>query len=57
MMTYIRVFKAAQVLNSETENTVYSYFEDELIDQVVNDLMNIKGYTAHRHRILCTAVD
>ena len=37
--------QAAQVLNSETENTVYSYFEDELIDQVVNDLMNIKGYT------------
>ena len=37
--------QAAQVLNSETENTVYSYFEDELIDQVINDLMNIKGYT------------
>ena len=37
--------QAAQVLNSETENTVYSYFEDELIDQVVDDLMNIKGYT------------
>ena len=37
--------QAAQVLNEETDNTVYSYFEDELIDQVVNDLMNIKGYT------------
>lgn len=37
--------QAAQALNSETENTVYSYFEDELIDQVINDLMNIKGYT------------
>lgn len=37
--------QAAQVLNSESENTVYSYFEDELIDQVIDDLMNIKGYT------------
>ncbi len=37
--------QAAQVLNEETDNTVYSYFEDELIDQVINDLMNIKGYT------------
>ena len=41
---YTRI-QEAQVLNSETENTVYSYFEDELIDQVINDLMNIKGYT------------
>lgn len=37
--------QTAQALNSESENTVYSYFEDELIDQVINDLMNIKGYT------------
>ena len=37
--------QAAQVLNEEMDNTVYSYFEDELIDQVINDLMNIKGYT------------
>ena len=37
--------QAAQVLNEETDNTVYSYFEDEVIDQVINDLMNIKGYT------------
>ncbi len=36
--------QAAQVLNEETDNTVYSD-EDELIDQVINDLMNIKGYT------------
>ena len=41
---YSRI-QAAQIENSETENTVYSYFEDELIDQVINDLMNIKGYT------------
>ena len=26
-------------------NTVYTYFEDELTDQIINDLMNIKGYT------------
>ena len=45
MMMFIHGIQAAQVLNSETENTVYSYFEDELIDQVINDLMNIKGYT------------
>lgn len=37
--------QAVQALNSESENTVYSYFEDELIDQVIDDLMNIKGYT------------
>ena len=37
--------QAAQVLNEETDNTEYSYFEDELIDQVINDMMNIKGYT------------
>ena len=41
---YSRI-QEAQVVHSETENTVYSYFEDELIDQVINDLMNIKGYT------------
>ncbi|MBU5481266.1 transglycosylase domain-containing protein [Blautia sp. MSJ-19] len=37
--------QAAQALNADSENTVYTYFEDELIDQVINDLMNIKGYT------------
>lgn len=37
--------QAAQALNAETADTIYSYFEDELIDQVINDLMNIKGYT------------
>ena len=41
---YSRI-QAAQAINSSTENTVYSYFEDELIDQVINDLMKIKGYT------------
>ncbi len=35
----------AQTTNSESASTVYTYFEDELIDQVINDLMNIKGYT------------
>ncbi|MFR4123369.1 MAG: transglycosylase domain-containing protein, partial [Clostridium sp.] len=41
---YSRI-QAAQAINSSAENTVYSYFEDELIDQVINDLMKIKGYT------------
>ena len=37
--------KEAQELHRETTRTVYSYFEDELIDQVVDDLMNIRGFT------------
>nr|WP_296155821.1 PBP1A family penicillin-binding protein [uncultured Blautia sp.] len=41
---YSRI-QAAQLEQSDSENTVYSYFEDELIDQVINDLMKIKGYT------------
>ena len=41
---YSRI-QAAQTVISDTTNTIYSYFEDELIDQVINDLMNIKGYT------------
>lgn len=41
---YARI-QAAQEENSSTENTVYTYFEDELTDQIINDLMNIKGYT------------
>lgn len=41
---YTRIAQA-QAVNEETTNTIYTYFEDELIDQVINDLMNIKGYT------------
>ena len=41
---YSRI-QAAQEKNSSTENTVYTYFEDELTDPIINDLMNIKGYT------------
>ena len=41
---YSRI-QAAQEKNSSTENTVYTYFEDELTDQIINDPMNIKGYT------------
>lgn len=37
--------QAAQAVQAETADTIYSYFEDELIDQVISDLMNIKGYT------------
>ncbi|MDO4650355.1 MAG: PBP1A family penicillin-binding protein, partial [Eubacteriales bacterium] len=41
---YSRIQSAQTVISQET-NTVYSYYEDELIDQVIKDLMNIKGYT------------
>ena len=41
---YSRI-QAAQELTSNSRNTIYTYFEDELIDQIINDLMNIKGYT------------
>ena len=41
---YSRI-QEAQEKNSSTENTVYTYFEDELTDQIINDLMNINGYT------------
>ena len=42
--------KAAQEATSSTRNTVYTYFEDELTDQVINDLMSIKGYTRTQAR-------
>lgn len=48
---YSRI-QAAQEVNSSTENTVYTYFEDELTDQVINDLMNVKGYTRTQARNL-----
>lgn len=41
---YSRI-QAAQEYTSSTQSTVYTYFEDEMTDQVINDLMNIKGYT------------
>lgn len=41
---YSRI-QAAQEEVSQTESNVYTYFEDELTDQIINDLMNIKGYT------------
>ena len=47
--------QAAQAVQAETADTIYSYFEDELIDQVINDLMNIKGYTRIQCRTLYTA--
>ena len=31
--------------NTEEESTVYTYFEDEVTNQVISELMNIKGYT------------
>lgn len=41
---YSRI-QAAQDATSQTKDKIYTYFEDELIDQVTRDLMNIKGYT------------
>ena len=46
---YTRI-SAAQEATSNERKQVYSYFEDELIDQVINDLMNIKGYTKTQAR-------
>ena len=41
---YSRI-QAAQEKHSGNSNTIYTYFEDELTNQIINDLMNIKGYT------------
>ena len=41
---YTRI-QTAQLENPEEESTVYTYFEDEVTNQVINDLMNIKGYS------------
>ena len=38
---YSRI-QAAQIKNSSTENTVYTYFEDELTDQIMADLKYIQ---------------
>ncbi|MBQ1311254.1 MAG: transglycosylase domain-containing protein, partial [Blautia sp.] len=46
---YTRI-REAQEVNSVTNSTIYTYFEDELTDQVINDLMNIKGYTKTQAR-------
>lgn len=41
------VYSRIQIVNAQTEETknVYSYFVDELTDQVIDDLIEIKGYT------------
>lgn len=41
---YSRI-QAAQAEQTQTDSNVYSYFEDALNQQIINDLMNIKGYT------------
>lgn len=46
---YTRI-QEAQAASADSNNTIYTYFEDEMIDQVVNDLMNIKGYTKTQAR-------
>lgn len=40
------VYAKIQTVNSSTESTVYSYFVDALIDQVLEDLEIQKGYTS-----------
>lgn len=48
------VYSRIQVVNIEASTTSpYSYFVDELIDQVLNDLMEQKGYTqTQAHNVL-----
>lgn len=48
------VYSRIQLINIETStNSPYSYFVDELIDQVLNDLMEQKGYTqTQAHNVL-----
>jgi penicillin-binding protein 1A len=41
---YTRI-QLAQEVTAESTSNVYTYFEDELTEQVINDLMSIKGYT------------
>lgn len=48
---YTRIQEAQEAV-SNSRNTIYTYFEDELTDQVINDLMNIKGYTKTQARNL-----
>ncbi len=48
---YSRI-QAAQEATAESRTKVYSYFEDEMIDQVIKDLMSIKGYTQTQARNL-----
>ena len=43
-MEHTRI-QEAQAYNTQSSSKTYSYFEDELTQQVINDLMNIKGYT------------
>lgn len=46
---YTRIQEAST--HSQTEkNSVYTYFEDELTDQVITALMNVKGYTRTQAR-------
>ncbi len=44
-MMFIPVSRPLRKRTPEEESTVYTYFEDEVTDQIINDLMNIKGYT------------
>lgn len=47
---YSRIQQAQEVNTASSDNSVYSYFEDELIDQIINDFISIKGYTRTQAR-------
>lgn len=47
------VYSRIQLVDSETESSVYSYFVDELTEQVISDLMEEKGYSeAQAYKLL-----
>lgn len=49
---YTRIQQAQEANTASSDNTVYSYFEDELIDQIINDFITVKGYTRTQARNL-----
>ncbi len=46
---YARI-RQAQIDTVSSRSTIYTYFEDELTEQVINDLMSIRGYTLTQAR-------
>ena len=46
------VYERIQLVNTQTESSVYSYFVDSLINQVIDDLMEEKGYSESQARKL-----
>lgn len=42
---YRRIAEAQAATSNSSDNTVYSYFEDALNEEIINDLMTIRGYS------------